>query len=217
MSRHVLFLALALTSSTAFAQAPPDSVFQHPVAVEHPGLAVVTARMRQTPVLRANFEQDKRIKALRRPLRSSGQFLVAAETGVWWHTLAPFKSTFVITPKGLRQESADGVVKTLEASEQPVISGFTKVFMSLFGGDSKALQDKFKLYFEGDAKAWRVGLEPRSKVMGKLIQSIVLEGGDHIERIHFLEASGDLTLIKFNDVQVAPTSLSAEERRRFVF
>ncbi len=217
MSRCMLLLVLVFLSSVAFAQAPPPTVFQHPVSVDHPGFAAVTARMRQTPVLRANFEQDKRIKTLRRPLRSSGQFLVAAETGVWWHTLTPFQSTFVITPKGLRQESADGAVKTLEAAEQPVISSFTKVFMSLFGGDSKALQDKFKLYFEGDAKTWRVGLQPRSKVMGKLIQSIVLEGSDHIERILFLEASGDLTLINFSDVQVAPTSLSAEERRRFVF
>ncbi len=208
---------LLLAALPLLAQTPLDPVFRHPIKVDHPGFTAVAARMRQTPVLRARFEQEKRIMALRRPLRSSGQFLVAAETGVWWHTLKPFTSTFVITPSGLRQESADGTVKTIEAAEQPVIASFTKVFMSLFGGDPKALEDHFKLYYEGEGMAWRIGLEPRGKVMGKLIQSIVLEGGGYIEHINLLEATGDMTKISFSEVQVAPKTLSDEERSRFAF
>lgn len=212
-----LFAICFMSTVWVSAQSDPMTVFQHPLAGENPTFLAVTAQMRATPVLRAQFSQAKQIKALRRPLLSSGDFLFAADAGVWWNTLKPFHTTFVITSKGLRQESEDGTVKIIEASEQPIISGFTKVFMSLFGGDTSALNERFKLFFEGDAQNWRVGLQPRSKVMGKLIQSIVIEGGEHMTQIHFLESTGDLTRISFSGVQVSPATLSDQERRRFVF
>ena len=195
-----------------------DRLFESPVEVsDHEDLNAVGARLRQVQVLRARFDQEKRIKVLRRPLISDGRFLFAPRHGVYWHTLTPFETRFVITPKGIRQQSAQKEPLVIDATEQPVIHGFTKVFLALFSGDTRELEDRFEVFFSGSASQWRIGLKPKGRIMARLIDRIVLEGTEHIETLRVTERSGDVTLISFSELTTEPAELSEEERACFDF
>jgi len=215
--KRIWSLCCLLILPFVHAQEQVQDVFQFPVKLsQNDTLKAISARLRQIQVLRAAFSQTKKIKALRRPLKSSGQFLFATDQGVLWQTQKPFPSTFVITPKGIQQRSEHSEPLTIAVDERPIIGGFTRVFLSLFSGDTSELEDRFKLYVSGDADNWTIGLEPEKKVMSRLISRIVMRGDSHISEIYFFETSGDTTRIAFEAV-VTEEPLSEEERQRFAF
>ena len=213
--KSIWSLCCLLLAPLCFAQ--ETDVFQFPVTIANSEtLKEISERLRQVQLLRAEFVQHKKIKALRRPLKSSGQFLFATDQGVMWQTLKPFPSTFVITSKGIQQRSEDSEPLTIASDERPIIGGFTRVFLSLFSGDTSELESRFKLYVWSDSEQWSIGLEPKNKVMSRLISRIVMSGGEHISEIHFFEVSGDVTRIEFGVVETGE-QLSEEERKRFAF
>lgn len=196
---------------------------EHPVFesrlqdLDHPDFKAVTTRLEEVQVLRANFKQEKHIKALRRPLKSSGTYLFSVEHGVSWQITKPFPTIFVVTQKGILQKTDGEEPFLIEASQQPVVSGFTKVFLSLFKGDREILKERFKLYFAGNNQAWTLGLEPKGTIMKKFLARIVLEGGEHLKTITFYEATGDKTVIYFEEVNTEDSDLSEDERAQFDF
>ena len=198
-------------------QAEGDGLFDHPVKIgQDPVFQEVGETLQAIPILRADFEQQKNIRALRRPLRSSGRFLFAKNMGICWRTLEPFENFFIMTPAGMVQRSEDGETFRISADEQPVVHGFVNIFMSLFSGHTDLLEEQFELFFQGTPTDWTLGLKPRGKIMKKFVTQIVLRGNRHIESLDFLEASGDRTLIRFSGLG-GDSALTDEERRQFDF
>lgn len=194
-----------------------DNVFNHPVTSDPPtALEIVAARMQQTPILRASFEQEKKIKALRRPLVSSGSFLFANDQGVYWHTVQPFETLFIISDVGIYQKSEGAEPFQITADKQPMIGEFNNIFGALFRGDRKELESRFKVHFTGTSEAWQLGLIPKSNTMARVISSMVICGGETLQTIRFNEAGGNQTLIAFTNIET-PDALTSEERANFEF
>lgn len=184
---------------------------QTPVALDDPALTIVTERMQQSPVIRARFEQEKTIKALRRPLRSSGRFLFARDHGLHWHTLQPFDSRLVITGKGMVQKENGKITLDINVEERPVVHSFTKVFLALFAGNKDTLGKNFDLYMVQEGDQWWLGLKPKQRLLKKVMDHIKLKGGTHLEEIHFVETGGNETVMKLSAITVDPPRLTAEE------
>jgi hypothetical protein len=194
-----------------------EAVFQYAVGKQPPSaLELVADRMQQTPILKANFYQEKSIKALRRPLKSSGTFLFANGQGVFWHTQKPFDTRFIISDAGIYQKSEDAKPFRIEAAKQPMIAEFNHIFAALFRGDREALEAQFQVHFTGDDQVWQLGLIPKNKMMRKVIEKLVVCGGDTVETIHFFESGGNRTLIALSEIET-PAELSNEERSNFEF
>lgn len=206
------FWLTALWVGSLLQAQPPSRLLESPVSVDHAGLTAVSERLQQTPVVRARFEQEKRIKALRRPLRSSGKFLFARDHGLYWHTLQPFDTQLVITESGMVQKENGRTTLDISVEERPIIHSFTNVFMALFAGDKKVLAKTFDLYLVQEESHWWLGLKPKQRLLKKVMDHICLKGGEHLEEIHFIEKSGDLTVMKLNAVSVDPPALSADEQ-----
>ena len=219
MVKNMKLFALALFFVfPALAQTGDDTLFTNPAKPgQSADLDAVSERLRQVKIIRARFQQKKKLAALRRPLKSTGSFLFAPHEGVYWHTEKPFANTLILTEKGIYQCSENAPPFRIEAAEQPVVHSFTRVFMSMFSGDSAELEKKFDLYFEGDPqKKWRIGLEPKGKIAAKMIQRIIIDGSVHFDQITLLEPSGDRTEIMLEEVATEP-ELSNEERASFDF
>ncbi len=192
-----------------------SDVFQHPLAEPRPaGWQEVSKRLRAKPVFRAKFEQKKKLVALKRPLRSSGEFLFCADRGVCWDTLEPHPILFVLSPRGLFQKVEGEEPVEVKAADQPMVRQMSRVFLSLFSGDEEQLLENFQVFFSGDEKGWELGLEPRGSVMKKVITRIVLAGRDTIHSLTMIEASGDRTEIEFEPRLGLPAELTPEEERR---
>ena len=215
----LLVLGLAVGPRAAPGEEPElvDPVFSSAVAEPDSSatLQAIEARLRAVKTMRASFSQSKRIRALRRPLKSAGTFLFSQARGICWRVEEPFASTFVITPERIISQDEGGKRVTVNAEAQPVLSGFTSLFLSLFRGDVGALREHFAIHFLGTEKEWTIGLVAHRSVRKRFVHNIVLRGDETLREVVVTEPTGDTTRIVFADATTAPDELSGTEERLF--
>jgi hypothetical protein len=212
-----LLFVLGLTASLHGQVAPEvapavlaEDVFEHPLADPRPpAWQEISGRSKTAPVFRAKFVQVKKLVALRRPLRSSGEFLCHTERGISWTTFEPHRTVFIITRRGLFQAPEGEAATELSTADQPMVRQMAEVF------DEKQLLEHFRVFFVGDAANWRIGLEPKGVVLQKVIRRIVLEGGQTVKTLILHEASGDRTDVIFDPILDRPLELTEEEEKSF--
>ncbi|HIV73216.1 MAG TPA: outer membrane lipoprotein carrier protein LolA [Candidatus Aquabacterium excrementipullorum] len=169
-------------------------------------LAELGRRLTSPPVLRGDFEQTKTLKGFKRPLVSRGAFVMARGRGVHWATREPFASTIVVTRDRIRTLDATGG-NTVETRQEPGLRMVNDLLIGLLAGDVKALASRFQadLALEG-ARGWRLTLLPRDANLARFVTRIELQGDEHVKQVHWTEASGDDTRIRFSNHRLAPLS-----------
>lgn len=205
--RHLLTWMVLLASALAalpWARAADD-------------LNLVRQRIAQVPVLRGEFEQDKRISGFKNPLRSQGSFLLARDKGVLWATAKPFPSEVALTRDRILSRQRDGSTRTeMDARKQPALRSVNLMMFALMSGDVEALSSRFDIQVQAQAKdAWRITLRPKPGALARSFESIVLDGDRYVRQVDIAEANGDRTQLKFLNLRETPASLSADEAKRF--
>lgn len=214
MFRQVLIgFALALV----LAPEQRASVFSHAISSESPpkAFAEVNQALRAAAPLRADFSEEKRIVALKRPLRSSGTLVFSVEHGLYRAVTSPRMVELSVTRRGVAQRDAAGRIERFDADSQPVVKAFVNAFLLVLSGDVRALAAEFELYFEGQAESWSLGLVPRNEPLSKIIASIVVTGrGENVASLTVSEKSGDTTTTTWTN-HVTRQRLTADEEQRF--
>lgn len=196
--------ALALLGLLLLAAAPL------PAASE---LDEVAARIAQPQVLRGRFEQDKQVAGFRKPLHSSGRFVLARARGVLWLTEQPFASQLVLTGARLSVESG-GSTRSIDAADEPALAAIHAVLFDLLAGDIAKLHANFTIAAQLlAAERWRLQLQPKPGLFAQAFTRIELEGARHVERVQLFEANGDRTGIAFRELAQG-AQLSADEAAR---
>ena len=167
-------------------------------------LAKITSRLVKTEITQSDFQQEKRLKILRKPLISTGTFTYHQTKGVIWKTLTPVPSLLLVDD--IRLLTAQG--------EQAVPAAFGKVFKAMLGGDLKQLADGFSISGTDQKTSWQLELKPKDELLTKLINSIVLSGDNELRLLEIKESGGNITLIKFAQI-THPTQLTAEQEADF--
>ncbi len=102
------------------------------------------ARLHQPAVLRGNFMQSRQIAGFRRPVPSSGDFVVARGEGLLWHTQKPFESLLSVSRERLRVTNGRGGSETtLDAKREPMLRTLNEILQSVVIADARALQCKW--------------------------------------------------------------------------
>jgi hypothetical protein len=211
-------------TTPATLQASP--LFEHPQSAEQllrTVLQTPAAELVQARALSGEFIQSRSLVGLARPLVSSGEFLLAREFGVHWHTRTPFESDMVLTESGMTlrdsPESGPGAATRVDAQEQPALRVVLNILMAMFTLDVRGLEESFELYGlaaeDGEAGRWQVGLKPRQAVLQSVFRAVVIAGARHVERIELVDGNGDRTEIAFAGIRVRTTPLDDEMLRRF--
>jgi hypothetical protein len=180
-------------------------------------LDLVRQRIAQVPVLRGDFEQEKRIGGFKNPLRSQGSFLLARDKGVVWTTAKPFPSELVLSRDRILSRQRDGSTRTeMDARQQPALRSVNLMMFALMSGDLDALSSRFEIQVQAQAQdGWRITLRPRPGALARAFESIVLDGDRYVRQVDIAEANGDRTRIRFLALREAPANLSADEAKRF--
>ncbi|WP_119343664.1 LolA family protein [Facilibium subflavum] len=198
MKRFFFLAILTLFVCNVYAD---DSVFSHPLSQkDKPVFTEIQKAQAQMDHIRGDFTQTRNMKLLSRPLKSSGTFELDKSKELTWSQEKPFKSTLVVTDNEIRQSIEDNPPMIITAKEQPIVFAFTRVFLSIFKGNTAAIEQYFNIYFQGDAKHWIVGFKPKSSPLNKAITSIVMEGGVYASKITVNEAKGNQMIIEFSNV-----------------
>ena len=167
-------------------------------------LTQITTRLAKTPIINGNFQQEKRLKVLRKPLISTGTFTYHQSKGVIWKTLTPVASLLLVNDTHLLTTQG----------EQAVPAAFGKVFKAMLGGDLNQLTDGFSITGSDQKLAWQLELKPKDELLKKIISSIVLSGDNELRLLEIQEAGGNMTRITFAQI-THPTRTTPEQEADF--
>lgn len=184
-------------------------------ALAQPVPDALTAHLKATPLLHAEFQQTRRLKALSRPLKSSGRLVVSREMGVLWRMDKPMALTIVLGPKGIAEVDAQGRRRMQGAKENAMATRMAGIMKSLLEGRWSGLEELFAVKGQGGPEAWTILLEPRPQTAA-FIKSVRIRGGAFVETIQVEEPAGDTTDIRFQAFQPG-APLTEEERRLLAF
>lgn len=167
-------------------------------------LAQITTRLAKTEITQGDFQQEKHLKILRKPLISTGTFTYHQTKGVIWKTLTPVASLLLVNDTRLLTTQG----------EQTVPAAFGKVFKAMLGADLNQLTDGFSITGADQEPAWQIELEPKDELLKKIISSIVLSGDNELRLLEIQEAGGNMTRIKFDHI-THPTHTLPEQEADF--
>ncbi|MNG74846.1 lipoprotein chaperone [compost metagenome] len=179
-------------------------------------LAELQQRFSQQPVLRAEFEQQRSISGMDKPLKSRGELLISQQKGLWWAQQKPFPLTLLLDDKRMVQTLAGQPPQVVTADNNPQMFQFNHLLTALFHADSQALEQNFALQFSdlGHNK-WRLVLTPKTTPLDRLFKRITLNGEQFLETIDIDDMQSDATHIRFFNQRTAPQELTVDEQQRF--
>lgn len=217
----LLLLALPLSCGAlrcAAAGLPPHPVFEQPVHPrddafrEHP----FTLHSQTTVVIRATFQQEKTLQALRHPLRSNGHFLFSRNHGASWLTTEPFTNLVVITRRWIGQADSQGRIRRINAARHPAIRSLSQVLIPMLSMDPTELDEHFEVFLVNADPAWTMALLPRDAAIREVMHAVVMEGiGATLQQVTLHEQHGDRTRLTFTFGEDANEPLTSEEEARF--
>lgn len=176
-------------------------------------LAQIQKMVARPPIMCGEFDQQKTLVGLKRPVKSTGRFCALTEKGVLWNTLTPFASTLRLSREEIVQSQGDRVTSRLSAREEPTVGVISELLFSVLAGDFERLRSGFKIDATAQSTTWHARLVPKENGMKKVISAIELNGSDFVRQITMFEASGDRTVISFANILTGPTALQPDEAK----
>jgi outer membrane lipoprotein-sorting protein len=167
-------------------------------------LEQINNRLAKSTIIQGDFHQEKRLKILRKPLISEGVFTYHQSKGVIWKTLSPVTSLLLVNNAHLL--TAQG--------EQAVPPTFGRVFQAMLGGDLHQLHADFLITGINEEASWRLELQPKDKLVKKIINMIELSGDSELRTLEIQEFNGNISIIKFSHIN-HPAQLTTEQQSDF--
>jgi hypothetical protein len=166
-------------------------------------------------VLKGNFEQSKKIKIIKKPLKSYGDFILVKNKGLLWRTSKPLVSAIRITQDDIVSLGEGKKVVFVSMKDQPALRVIGKILFALFATDVDELQRHFKFTkVLATPESWSVMLTPNDANVAKVIRYVDISGAKTVHKLILFEANGDSTEINFKDV-ASKKPLTKEEEALF--
>lgn len=176
--------------------------------------AQIAARIEQHPVLRASFEQEKQMAALKRPLLTAGKLTLSRQHGVLWQIERPYRMSYVLAETRIVEIDASGQRRERGGKEVPGLAQVGRVFRAMLGGKLDVLRETFEVTVSGDLQKWQVKLKPLQAAVAQYLLAMELSGSEFVEGVTLIEAGGDTTQIRFRNSSGAQ-ALKDDERQVF--
>lgn len=166
------------------------------------------------PIVRANFEQDKTLPALKKPLHSEGHLLFSRTRGMLWYLQKPVVAELVMTPNRLLQKTAH-TQSSLTLGQSPYAAAIG-LLLQLQNGDAEKIQHAFNVISAHKTGAnWTLVLSPKDRALQKVFAQLQTKGDSYLREIHISEPSGGSTHLRFINPHSDPQLLSDDEQALF--
>ncbi|MUK30177.1 outer membrane lipoprotein carrier protein LolA [Aliivibrio fischeri] len=173
-------------------------------------------QLAKSTLVRGDFKQVRTMQMFAQPLSTTGTFLLDHEKGLLWQQTEPFPIALTLTQNKLRQ-SINSEAQVMTDSDNPMAFYFTRLFLSLFKGDTESIKENFTLQLTGEKDAWTLILTPTKAPIDSVFKTIKIEGNDYLNRVVLSEVRGDVTEMVFTNQSTEPATLTEEELRVFEF
>ncbi len=192
--------------------APGSTASRSPTAI---GLEELMGRLAQSGGVRARFRETKHLSLLTAPLVSEGTLHFAPPDRFARHTTHPGNASIVVDGDrmAMRDETGHRVVD-LEGSR--VARHFVDNLRVLMRGDLAGLRSRYEIGFHADGTHWQLRLEPRSRVVRRIVEQVSVEGrGAELISMENLETNGDRISTVFFEVETGLDFSPTEHERLF--
>lgn len=166
-------------------------------------------------ILRGRFTQERQLEGFSKPLRSEGNFVLVAGTGLIWRGEKPFPNETVITAAGILQTAGGTETMRLSSARLPFLNRFYDILSGSLSGDWGPVERDFEIATRREGSGWSVSLTPRNgdnPALGGLA-SIAIGGAEFVETVEIRKQGGDRDRILFQDQRRMTGGLSEEERQ----
>ncbi|MDR1425081.1 MAG: outer membrane lipoprotein carrier protein LolA [Azoarcus sp.] len=177
-------------------------------------LVAARERLALEPVTQGEFVQTRQLARIKKPLISTGRFVVARGLGVIWEDIAPFARTMRLTKDEILQTADGQTLMHLSADKEPAVAAVTGILFGVLAGDLDALARGFDHAGEVKGTHWRLDFTPRDANLARLIRQLTLRGARDIEQVEIISAAGDVTYIEFK-AQTHAREIPADIGKRF--
>jgi|GEM_PF-2795881 len=149
--------------------------------------------------LTADFQQERTIPVLSRPLLSQGRISVPRDGEVVWAQDTPYAVVLKFTAQGMTEIGPDG---TEHVADNPMVASMGRTFISLLSGDPAALSAHFIVVdAKADEVSWSMILRPKDDLLRVAIQTIEISGHENIDAVTILDAQGGKSSIAFSNYE----------------
>lgn len=175
-----------------------------------PTLQTVLSRLSEPAVVRGHYVQIRHLQLLDKPLESHGFFILSRQ-GLYWEQQSVPSSVLIADGRRLYERIGDAPPEIVDETSNPMALPFSRIFLGIFSGDVKRLEENFAIDFKATGSGWRIGLTPKSESLSAVISDITLLGRDLIEEVDIRDRSADETLIRFSGIETQPDYLTEHE------
>lgn len=198
---HIVRIPAALLVMVAVG-AMASVVFAEPAAPRTElTIDILMQRLADTRSLRARFSERKTLALLVDPLETEGSLYYVAPDRLARHIELPGPSTLVIHGDDLVFTDPAGRDR-VDLGQSEVARQFVDNFIVLFNGDLAGLERRYRIEFRAEGEEWRIGLEPRTRAVRSMIESLLLAGsGLELRRMEVLETTGDRSVTTFDAIE----------------
>lgn len=148
----------------------------------------------------ARFVEQKHLKVLSSPLRTSGRLIYIAPDRLEKLTLQPQRELLLVAGDTVTIERADGKRRTLRLQDYPALWGFIDSIRGTMAGDLGALQRFYAVSLTGPEHGWELVLTPRVQVMRAVVKEIAIRGaGARITSVAVTQAQGDRSVMQVHE------------------
>ncbi|MFC6051418.1 outer membrane lipoprotein carrier protein LolA [Acinetobacter portensis] len=190
------------------------ALFSTATYAQNAELKQIFSQLSATSVIRANFEQHKKLASLNKTYISKGTVVFTKDSGVLWQIQSPVKADLIVTPKKLVQKT-QRTYSQIEVDKTPYGSIAT-MFLQLMSGNETALAKNFNVVSASYTPTkWNVSLTPKSGLFKKLFVKVDAQGQRYVDRIVIQEQANNSTTIRFSQQTAQPQTLTAAENALF--
>ena len=177
-------------------------------------LGQIFKQLSATPLVRAQFQQQKKLGSLNKTFVSNGSIVFSKQQGVLWQIQRPVQASLIVTPTRLVQKT-QRTYSQIDMAKTPYGSVAT-MFLQLMSGNEAALTQHFNVIsVNQNGSHWNMTLTPKSNLFKKLFVRVEAQGQRYVDSILITEQANNSTLIKFSQHTTQPQALTTGENALF--
>lgn len=168
-------------------------------------LVVVRAEPAQQPTgqpLVGEFQQQRYLRGFDVPITSSGQFSVAADQTIVWHTRLPFETRLELSAERMTQYVGAEQLMQLPAARLAGMGVLRELLQISLQRDWQHLNRRFGIQPQFNGSSWHFELQPLQMTQGfghaLPFTEIAVQGELFVEQVRLQRGEGDYDLITFD-------------------
>ena len=199
MRRPLFILILAFMGLTAKAQTPLSDTQSQEVIQQ------LTNKAASMQTMRCRFVQEKTSAMLAEPSVAEGTMEYIAPNRLRWEYTEPYSFALVVEGERITKIT-DGQPEVLEGNSSRMYQGMVDLIMGSATGRNLFDTSVFDVVLTDDGLHWKAEMTPKRRDMKRMFKELVFcfdKATSTIHLVHFVEAGGDVTSIRFEEIKVS--------------